>query len=128
MLYSRFSLVTYFVHGINNVCMSIPISQFIPPSTSPIGILNCFLYIYVSISALQLRYMTFVFLFLTFTLYDNLWFLFRACKSFAFSHVFIFSLILSNLSKYSWLCRYFLFRSALQSENVVLSMTYYYVK
>ena len=33
-LYSRFSLVTYFIHSINNVYMSIPISQFIPPPPS----------------------------------------------------------------------------------------------
>ena len=34
-LYSRFSLVTCFKHSINSVCMSIPISQFIPPSWYP---------------------------------------------------------------------------------------------
>ena len=32
VLYSRFSLVIYFIHSINSVYMSIPISQFIPPS------------------------------------------------------------------------------------------------
>ena len=31
LLYSRFSLVIYFMHTINSVYMSIPISQFIPP-------------------------------------------------------------------------------------------------
>ena len=30
MLYSRFSLVTYFIHSINSVYMSTPISQFFP--------------------------------------------------------------------------------------------------
>ena len=30
VLYSRFSLAIYFVHSINSVCRSIPISQFIP--------------------------------------------------------------------------------------------------
>ena len=30
-LYSRFSLVIYFIHGINSVNMSVPISQFSPP-------------------------------------------------------------------------------------------------
>ena len=32
MLYSRFLLVIYFIHSINTVYMSIPISQFLPPS------------------------------------------------------------------------------------------------
>ena len=34
----RFSVVNYFKHSINSVCMSIPISQFImlPPSTPPL--------------------------------------------------------------------------------------------
>ena len=32
---SRFSLVIYFIHSINNVYMSIPISQFIPPLPVP---------------------------------------------------------------------------------------------
>ena len=31
MLYSRFSLVIYLIHSINNSYMSIPISHFIPP-------------------------------------------------------------------------------------------------
>ena len=31
VLYRRFSLVIYFIHRVNNVYMSIPISQFIPP-------------------------------------------------------------------------------------------------
>ena len=35
VLYSRFSLVIYFMHSINSVYMSIPISQFIPPPLSP---------------------------------------------------------------------------------------------
>ena len=36
MLYSRFSLVIYFIHHINSVYMSVPISQFIP---SPLPLL-----------------------------------------------------------------------------------------
>ena len=36
VLYSRFSLVIYFIHS--NVYMSIPISQFIPPPVSPLGV------------------------------------------------------------------------------------------
>ena len=35
VLYSRFSLVIYFIHSINSVHMSIPISQFIPPPHPP---------------------------------------------------------------------------------------------
>ena len=47
-LYSRFSLVIYFIHSINSVYMSIPISQFIPPLLSPL--VSMFdLYICVSI-------------------------------------------------------------------------------
>ena len=34
-LLSRFSLVIYFIHSINNVCRSIPISQLIPPPPLP---------------------------------------------------------------------------------------------
>ena len=37
-VYSRLSLVIYFIHSINNVYMSIPISQFIPTSLSPLGV------------------------------------------------------------------------------------------
>ena len=44
-LYSRFSLVACFTHSI--VYMSIPVSQFIPPSTSPLGIYMVVLYICV---------------------------------------------------------------------------------
>ena len=37
VLYSRFSLVIYFIHSINSVYLSIPISQFIsPPPLSPL--------------------------------------------------------------------------------------------
>ena len=35
VLYSRFSLVIYFMHSINSVYMSIPISQFIPSPLPP---------------------------------------------------------------------------------------------
>ena len=38
VLYSRFSLDIYFIHSINSVYMSIPISQFIPLSPFPLGI------------------------------------------------------------------------------------------
>ena len=42
VLYSRFSLVTYFLHSIDSIYMSVPISQFIPPPTSPlVSILFC---------------------------------------------------------------------------------------
>ena len=55
-LYSRFLLVIYFIH--TSVCMSIPISQFIPPPPLPpplsfFGVHTLVLYICVSISALQ---------------------------------------------------------------------------
>ena len=53
-LYSRFLLVTYFIHI--SVYMSIPISQFIPPllaPLSPFGFHTFVLYICVAISALQ---------------------------------------------------------------------------
>ena len=39
----RFSLVIYFIHRINSVCISIPISQFIHP-TSLLGIHKFVLY------------------------------------------------------------------------------------
>ena len=42
MLYSRLSLVVYFIHSINRVYMSIPISQFIPCSRYPFGFLYSF--------------------------------------------------------------------------------------
>ena len=35
VLYSRFSLVIYFIHSINSVYMSTPVSQFIPPPLPP---------------------------------------------------------------------------------------------
>jgi len=35
-LYSRFSLVTFFIHSIKSVYMSIPISQFIPTHLPPL--------------------------------------------------------------------------------------------
>ena len=54
VLYSRFSLVIYFIHISHiSVYMSIPISQFIPPPLSPLGVHMFVLYICVSISALQ---------------------------------------------------------------------------
>ena len=47
LLYSRFSLAVYFIRRVNNVYMSIPISQFIPP------LLPCLVSIHLfSISAL----------------------------------------------------------------------------
>ena len=48
-LHSRFSLVIYFIHGIDSVYMSVPVSQFIPPPLSPLRSTSDF---YVSISAL----------------------------------------------------------------------------
>ena len=51
-LYSRFLLVLYFIQI--SVCMSVPISQFIPPPPlSPLGVHTFVLYICVSTSALQ---------------------------------------------------------------------------
>ena len=50
-LYSSFLLVIHFIHI--SVYMSIPISQFIPPPLSPLGVHTFVLYICVSISALQ---------------------------------------------------------------------------
>ena len=47
-LYSRFLLVIHFVHI--SVYMSVPISQFIPPPLSPLGVHRFVLYICVSIS------------------------------------------------------------------------------
>ena len=41
MLYSKFSWVTYFIHGINSVFMSIPISQFIPPRVHAFVLYDC---------------------------------------------------------------------------------------
>ena len=56
VLYSRFLLFIWFIHSINSVYMSIPISQFIPPLPTPfLGIHTFFLYICVSVSALQIR-------------------------------------------------------------------------
>ena len=45
VLYSRFSLVIYFIHSINSVYVSIPISQFLPPSHLPLGIHTFVLYV-----------------------------------------------------------------------------------
>ena len=50
MIYSRFSLIIYFIHS--SVYMSIPVSQFIPPLLSCLGVLV--LYICVFVSALQI--------------------------------------------------------------------------
>ena len=53
---ARFSLVVYFMHSINSVYMSIPISQFIPPHPPfLLGIHTSVFSIYVTISALQIR-------------------------------------------------------------------------
>ena len=51
-LYSRFLLVINFVHI--SVYMSIPVSQFIPPPTSPLGVHMFVLYVCVSTSTLQI--------------------------------------------------------------------------
>ena len=58
MLYNRFSIVTYIIHSITSVYMSIPVSQFIPPDF-PLGIHTFVLYACVSISALQYTYVGF---------------------------------------------------------------------
>ena len=52
MQYSRFSLVIYFIHSC--VYVSIPISQFIPPLLSPLGIHVLVLYFYVFMFDLQI--------------------------------------------------------------------------
>ena len=56
MLYRIFSLLIYFIHNINSVYSSIPISQF-PPTPVPfsLGIHTFVLYICVSVSLLQIR-------------------------------------------------------------------------
>ena len=54
VLCSRFSPVILFTHGINSVCLSIPISQFIHHHPLPLGIHTFVLYVCVSISALQI--------------------------------------------------------------------------
>ena len=51
VLYSRSSLVIWFIHSIKSVHMSVPISQFIPPPPFPLGIHTCVLYVCISISA-----------------------------------------------------------------------------
>ena len=53
VLYRRFSLVISFINSI--VYMSVPISQFIPPSPFPLGIHSFVLYDCVSVTALQVR-------------------------------------------------------------------------
>ena len=52
LVYSRFSLVIYFIHS--SVYMSIPISQFTPPPHSLLGIHTFVLYFWVSLPALQI--------------------------------------------------------------------------
>ena len=46
-------IVTCFIHSINNVYLSILVSQFILPHS--LGVHSFVLYVYVSISALQIR-------------------------------------------------------------------------
>ena len=55
--YSRFSLGIYFVRSIDSVCISIPVSQFIPPPPFPPRfVVHTFaLYVCISNSALQIR-------------------------------------------------------------------------
>ena len=57
LLYSKVSLVIYFIHSINSVYMSIPISQFIPLSLS-LGVHKFALYICL-ISVLQITFSRF---------------------------------------------------------------------
>ena len=52
-LYRRFSFIIYCVYS--SVCVSIPVSQLIPPCPFPLGIHMLILYIYVSISASHIR-------------------------------------------------------------------------
>ena len=52
-LYRRFSFIIYCVHS--SVCISIPVSQLIPPHPFPLGIHMFIPYIYVSISASHIR-------------------------------------------------------------------------
>ena len=52
MLYSQFSLVTYFIHS--GVCMAIPISQSIPPPPSLLDAHVFALYVHVSRCTLQI--------------------------------------------------------------------------
>ena len=47
VLFSRFSLVIYFIHSINSVYTSIPVSQFIPPTTFPLDQYVCFLHLHL---------------------------------------------------------------------------------
>ena len=47
LLYRKFSFVIYFIHSINRVYMSTPISQFLPPPCSPFNI-------HTSVSAWQI--------------------------------------------------------------------------
>ena len=47
VLNSRFSLFSYFARGINSVYMSIPDSQFIPPSLSSFGVHTVVLCMYL---------------------------------------------------------------------------------
>ena len=51
MLYNRFSLVIYFIYS--SVYISIPVSQFIPPSPSSLGVHTLFS---MSVSLFLLRY------------------------------------------------------------------------
>ena len=37
LLYSKVSLVIYFIHSINSVCVSIPLSQFLPRHSPPLA-------------------------------------------------------------------------------------------
>ena len=47
--------LTYFIHSINSVCVSMPISQFIPLPSFPLGVHTFFFAVYMSISALQIK-------------------------------------------------------------------------
>ena len=41
VLYSKLSLVIYFIHSINSVCVSIPVSQFLPRHSPPLCWWEC---------------------------------------------------------------------------------------
>ena len=121
VLYSRFSVVSCFIHS--SVYMSIPISQFIPPSFPPwypyicslrLCFCFCFANKFICIifldSTYKRYYMIFIFLFLTyFTLYDSFWVHPRLCRWHYFIPFYgwvIFHCIYVPPLLYPFLCRW----------------------
>ena len=83
-LYSRFSLVIYFIHSINSVCMSIPISQFIPSPLSPLVSIHLFSSdFYYLFSSVCLRH----------KLSTNIWVSFRILNSMSLTSTSILMLV-----------------------------------